>query len=136
MLVYSLMETEAHQAALAFLRANPMTHVATVDGALPQVRVMRVARVDDDFTLWYCTFAASNKVRQLALNPAVSISICDGAQDLRLAGSAQIVRDAEIRHALWQPAWLRYFPLGADDPQYVVMQVSVTNVVFEHTPAA
>jgi general stress protein 26 len=124
------MDAELHQAALAFLRANPLTHVATVDGDLPQVRVMHVARADDDFTLWYCTFAKSNKVRQLALNPAVSISACDGGRDLRLAGSAQILRDAAVRHALWQPQWLNYFPLGPDDPQYVVMRVSVSNVIF------
>lgn len=94
---------------------------------------MHVARVDDDFTLWYCTFAKSNKVRQLALNPAVSISIASGSKDLRLAGTAQILTDAASRHELWQPQWRRYFPLGPEDPQYVILRVVIDSVNCEST---
>ncbi len=125
------MEDDLRQAALAFLRQNPLTHVATVDAGAPRVRVMHAAQVDDDFTLWYCTFAKSGKVRQLALNPAVGLSLCDGEKDLRLTGTAVVLRDAAVRHALWRPEWLRYFPQGPDDPEYVVLKVSVERVIFE-----
>jgi general stress protein 26 len=127
----TLMENELRQSALDFLRANPLTHVATVDGAAPRVRVMHLARADDDFTLWYCTFASSGKVRQLAQNRAVAISACDGEHDLRLSGTAQVLRDAEVRHGLWRAQWLRYFPQGPDDPEYVVLRISVDSVLYE-----
>lgn len=122
---------EVRRSALAFLRANPLTHVATVDGAVPQVRVMHTARIDDDFTLWYCTFASSDKVRQLQRNPAVALSLCSSGQDLRLSGTAEILRDAATRHGLWQPQWQRYFPQGPDDPEYVVLRVAISSVIFE-----
>ncbi len=118
------MDTETRDAALRFLRESAVSHLATVWEGNPVGRAMQIARVDDDFTLWYATAAGSPKMRHLEGNPRVCVTASDGARDVRVFGRARVVSDQATRHGLWRDAWRRYFKFGKDDPQYVLLRVA------------
>lgn len=117
------MNAETRGDALRFLREQAVCHLATVWEGNPVVRVMQIAQVDDDFTVWYATAAGSPKVAHLEDNSRVCVTVSEGTRDLRLFGRARLVSDQATRHGLWRDAWRRYFKFGKDDPQYVLLRV-------------
>ena len=40
-----------------------------------------------------------------------------------LSGNIEIVQEQDIRHALWEDGWERYYPQGMDDPDYTVLRL-------------
>jgi general stress protein 26 len=42
---------------------------------------------------------------------------------MMLSGDMQIVNDAELRHAIWEDGWERYYSAGPDDPDYIVLRL-------------
>jgi pyridoxamine 5'-phosphate oxidase len=40
-----------------------------------------------------------------------------------LAGDIEIVDDSEVRSALWNDGWERYYPQGPDDPDHTVLRL-------------
>jgi general stress protein 26 len=124
------MDTTDHLAALEFARHNRLMHLATVEGAQPWCRLVSIATVEDDFTVWCATFASSNKVRQLKQNSALCFSAWAEPHTLQLFGHGEILRDSATRHAHWKPEWERYFPQGADDPEFVMLKASIERVEF------
>jgi general stress protein 26 len=118
--------------AIEFARALGTSHLATVEGDAPIVRVMHAFRVDDDLSIWYACGASSNKVRQIRANPNVAVSFYEAAQDLVVSGTAQIVKDAETKAEVWQDDWQRFFPQGKDDPEYCVLRITATKALYRN----
>ena len=124
------MSNELRDEALAFVRGNPIGHLATIDGDVPWLRVMRAVRIDDDLGLWFVCRASSNKVRQVAANANVEISFWEGGRDLVVSGTAQKVDDAATKQAMWSDDWGRYFDAGKDDPEYCLLRVAPTKALY------
>ena len=124
------MTSEAFRDAVAFLRDHPDTYLATLEGDEPWVRAMRLARVDDDGTLWYATWGSSNKVRQIRQHDKVCVIADNDDVLLRIFGAAQIVADPAVKQALWHDSWAEYFT-GRDDPNYVLVMVAPYRTEFK-----
>jgi general stress protein 26 len=124
------MEHEMKQAALAFIRENPVCHMATVENAEPFGRVMWTVQAEDDFTLWYTSAASSQKMRQLEKNPSVCLTIYESGKDARIFGRAEPVTDRETKDRLWKEDWRRYFPQGKEDPEYQLVRVTPSRVEY------
>jgi general stress protein 26 len=79
----------------------------------------------DDLMIYFSTNTSSNKVRQIKSNPNVSVYYCKPGKfhGLTLVGDIEIVDDAEIRKALWNDGWERYYPGGPDDPDHTVLRL-------------
>lgn len=77
------------------------------------------------FTILLSTNTSSLKVTQMEQNPRVSIYYCQPSrfQGLMLSGNIEIVQEQDIRHALWEDGWERYYPQGMDDPDYTVLRL-------------
>jgi general stress protein 26 len=118
------MSSEKLQEALRFARKVETACLATVDAKAPWARMMEVAKVDDDLTVWFTTSAASNKIRQVADNPEACVVFFQGVNDLIVRGKAEIVTDKAVKDGLYKTKWDRHYPNGGkDDPDYAVMKV-------------
>jgi general stress protein 26 len=81
------------------------------------------AQHQDDLMVYFSTNTSSNKIREIKSNPRVSVYYCHPGQfhGLMLSGDIEIVDDSEIRRALWNDGWERYYPNGSDDPDHTVL---------------
>jgi len=80
----------------------------------------------DDLLIYFSTNTSSRKVQQIRANPAVSVFYCNPKKfhGLMLAGKIEIVADPEIKKALWQEGWEKYYPNGVDDPDFTILRLS------------
>ena len=79
----------------------------------------------DDFLLYFTTNTSSVKTRHLHSNRRASAYYCrvqeyDG---LLLTGDLEIVDESDLRHAVWNEGWERYYPGGPDDPDHTVLRL-------------
>ena len=126
------MSEELLREAVAFARANPVCHLATVEGDAPRLRVMQAARIDDDLMIWFACGASSSKVRQIEANPHVQVAFWASPQDLVVSGTAEIVEDVATKHELWEADWRRFFAKGKDDPDYCLLRVAPPEALYRH----
>ena len=118
------MAEELRTSALEFIRAHRDVHLATVEGDRPHVRVMEVARTEDDFTIWFACGKSSAKVQQIGQCPNVAVSAYGDHKDLVVEGRAEVLDDQPTRREMWRDEWKTYFPGGPDDPEYCFIKVT------------
>ena len=107
--------------ALEYLKANPVFHIATVDGTKARVRPFGFSMKRND-KLYFCTNKTKDVYRQLSQNPEIEIS--DMGQDgtwLRIRGRIVFddTRDAKAQAFEESANLLRIYPKGADDETFV-----------------
>lgn len=85
---------------LEFLNANPVFHLATVEGNTPHVRGMLLYRADDDGII-FNTGKVKDMYRQLIENPQVELSFTNGVFEnltqVRVAGTVEPVEDLDLK---------------------------------------
>ena|SRR3990172_8050580 len=83
-----------------FLNANPVFHLATVEGNKPRVRGMLLFRADETGILFH-TGKMKDLHRQLTENPHVEMCFGNGIfEDLiqiRVSGTAELVEELELK---------------------------------------
>ncbi len=115
--------------AIEFLKAHRNSVLSTVDGDEPSSRIMYIAQIDDDGTIWYASGKSSAKSKHIMANPKVCVAVSTGTKGLRLFGKAEIIDDTVVKSNLWQPGWTTYFK-SADDPEYSIIKVVPYRVEF------
>jgi uncharacterized pyridoxamine 5'-phosphate oxidase family protein len=107
--------------AYEFLKANPVFHLATVDGNKARVRPFGFSMIRDQ-KLYFCTNKTKDVFKQLVKNPDIEISGMgsDGTW-LRIRGKVAVdeSRDAKVQAFKEMPTLLQIYPKGADDETYV-----------------
>lgn len=95
------------------------------DGEL-HTRPMGTQEMDPDGTLWFFSYADSQKVRDIAGNPQVSLGYADPGKNLwvSVTGTAELVRESAKVHELWQAPLKVFFPDGPDDPNITLLRVT------------
>ncbi len=85
---------------LAFLNANPVFHLATLDGDKPRVRGMLLYRADEKGIVFH-TGKMRDLHSQLTANPHVEIAFNNGSDDnliqVRISGTVELVEDVELK---------------------------------------
>ena len=130
------MSGNARENALAFIRNNPMSYMATVDGSQAWNRAMCTVKAEEDFTLWYVSMASSNKVRQIKANGSVCVTVWEGSKTARVFGTAELVADEAKKQELWDDNWERYFKGGKTDPECAIIKVTATRVEYQDVDVA
>ncbi|MBF0215941.1 MAG: pyridoxamine 5'-phosphate oxidase family protein [Candidatus Omnitrophica bacterium] len=121
--------------ALEFARGANVSVLATGSGAKRvNARVMQIVKVDDDFTVWYSTYGASDKISELKNDPrtCVIMSNYKVMTDLRFHGTTEIITDQKTKDRLWQDEWTRYYPKGKTDPNYTILKFTPGEVEFRN----
>ena len=92
-------ETMTREQILEFVNANPVCHLATCEGKQPRVRGMMMYRADAAGLIFH-TGNYKSLARQLAANQRVEV--CFNSQDtqVRVAGVAEIVEDADLKEEI------------------------------------
>jgi pyridoxamine 5'-phosphate oxidase len=130
---------EMKKACVALMGKSDAVYLTTIVGGYPYTRAMLNLRNtkqfpdqvhlfadhQDDLMLYFTTNTASGKMRQIKTDPRVSVYYCDPSHfhGLMLGGDIEIIDSSELRRALWNEGWDRYYPGGPDDPDHTVLRL-------------
>jgi general stress protein 26 len=80
-----------------------------------------------DGTLWFFTRADSPKSEEVERHDRVNLSYADPDEQtyVSVSGSAELIRDRAKAESLWNEAMVTWFPKGLDDPDLVLLKVTV-----------
>jgi len=109
------------------------------DGGGLRTRPMWVRRREGDAEHLYCfTREDTGKIAELQLDQSVNLSFADKrAQEfVSVTGKADISRDPDLIHDLWDEAMLPWFSDGPDDPRIAVIRVRIDYGEYWDAPAA
>lgn len=85
---------------LEFLNANPVCHLATVEGQKPRVRAVLLYHADENGLVFH-TGKMKDLYRQLTANPNIEMSFNNGMVQnmiqVRVSGVAELVEDLELK---------------------------------------
>ena len=67
-------------------------------------------------------------MQHIMKNPNVSVYYCEPRQfrGVMLSGEIEIVKDTELKHAIWHDYWKKYYPKGINDPDYSLLSLYPT----------
>lgn len=104
-----------------YLKANPVFHIATVEGTKARVRPFGFS-MKRNGALYFCTNKTKNVYKQLSQNPEIEIS--DMGNDgtwLRVRGRIAFdeTREAKVQAFAESANLLKVYPKGADDETFV-----------------
>jgi general stress protein 26 len=90
-------------------------------------RPLRTLQMDVDGALWFITSISSGKVRELDAHSRITLSYCRPQRDsyVSVSGVTQILRDPERARTLWSMSLLPWVPDGVEDPELVLLKVTV-----------
>jgi len=109
--------------ALEFLKANPVFHIATVDGNKARVRPFGF-KMKRNNALYLCTGKAKDVYKQMVQNPDIEISAMGTDNTwLRIRGRIAFddSREAKAQAFEESPNLLNIYKKGADDENYVTL---------------
>jgi uncharacterized pyridoxamine 5'-phosphate oxidase family protein len=104
-----------------FIKANPVFHIATVDGGKARVRPFGFIMKRSNM-LYFCTNKTKDVYKQLKQNPDIEISdMGSNATWLRIRGRIAFDETREAKAQVFEqsPDLLRIYPKGADDELFV-----------------
>lgn len=88
-----------------FLYANPVFHLATIEGGKPRVRGMLMYRADENGIIFH-TSKTRDLHKQLTENPDVEMSFNNGSLDklmqIRVSGRVELIEDIDLKKEIVQ----------------------------------
>ena len=109
----------------------PFPMLASVDGDRPRLRPVSPVGVDG-FTVYVASLRSSNKTLELKANPAVELCYLDEGHDqVRIAGTAELVLDTATRQTIWnRNPLLRAFLGTIENPEFMLYRIRPERVLF------
>lgn len=107
------------------------------DGTL-RSRPMATMQMDASGNLWFFTALSSHKIEEAEQHRQVNLGYArpDKQDYLSVSGTVSIVHDKEKMRALWTP-WIKpWFPKGLDDPDLVLLRVSISEAEYWISPGS
>jgi uncharacterized pyridoxamine 5'-phosphate oxidase family protein len=107
--------------AFDFIKANPIFHLASVDGNLPRVRPFSTIMKRKE-RLYFCTCKDKKVYHQLVKNPNIEISVMGSSGKwIRVQGKIAFDESHEAKKQVFEenPSLLKMYPKGADDELFV-----------------
>jgi uncharacterized pyridoxamine 5'-phosphate oxidase family protein len=106
--------------AFEFIKASPVFHIATVDGAKARVRPFGFIMKRNN-KLYFCTNKTKDVYKQLKKNPDIEISDMGNNVWLRIRGRIAFDETREAKAQAFEESanLLRIYPKGADDETFV-----------------
>jgi general stress protein 26 len=92
----------------------------------------------DGTRVWFFTAGDSPKVAEIRRHPKVNLAYASKDRNtyLSVVGDARVVRDQALIDRYWSDALKAFFPSGKDDPQLVLIEVSVRTVEYWDGPGS
>jgi len=104
------------------------------DGSLHS-RPMVVQEGESDDRLWFFTDRGSHSSTDIASHPQVNLTYSDAAAHhcISVSGTAELVEDRDRIRALWHQDLAIWFPKGVEDPDIVLLKVTVDRADHWHS---
>lgn len=117
--------------AQSTMARSPFPMLASVDHMRPRLRPVSPVGVDG-FTVYVASLRSSHKTRELAENPAVELCYLDDGHDqVRIEGTAELVRDDATRRDVWnRNPLLRNFLVSIENPEFMLYRIRPERVRF------
>ncbi|MDD5440228.1 MAG: pyridoxamine 5'-phosphate oxidase family protein [Candidatus Omnitrophica bacterium] len=129
------MDADLKKEALEFARSANVSVLATVSKTKGvNARVMQIVKVDDDMTVWYSSLGTTDKISEVKGNPRVCVVMSNYKimTDMRYHGTIEIITDQKTKDRFWRDEWVRFYPKGKTDPDYVIMKFVPNAVEFRN----
>jgi general stress protein 26 len=114
------------QAARATIKGAEYCFFVTVgsDGK-PNARLMQPFEPETDLTMWFGASPKSRKIKDLEHSNQVTLAFYDSVATayLSVIGTAEVVRDIEMREKFWRVFWNDIYPGGPEGDDYVLIKV-------------
>lgn len=127
--------TEVLAVARRILSTQTLGFLATVGKSSPSIRMVGALVVDDDLRVAFATSAKTRKVLELRTDPRAVYATADMVPgDLTtgsavcLYGTASIDADSPRRREIGARVGDRYFPGGAENPDFVIVTLAPDRV--------
>lgn len=105
------------------LAACQVVTIASVDGnGFPRPVPMAKGETQGCGVVWMATGADSVKVSDFRHNPKAGLCYEKDGSSVCLRGCVEIVADDNIRKAKWQDWYIKHFPGGPADPNYILLR--------------
>ncbi len=90
-------------------------------------RPMATQQVRFQGELWFLTRQDSGKVDEIRHDSHVNVAYADteNSSFVSLSGRAEVSKDRNKIHELWNPMYKAWFPNGEDDPEIAALKVTV-----------
>ena len=100
-------------------------------------RPMRGLARESDNAIWFFTSKSSHKDDEIAEQPEVCLSYCDGGTKtyVSLSGRIEITDDAQLIRDLWNPGAQAYFPEGPQDPDVALLKFTPASGEYWDAPS-
>jgi len=101
-------------------------------------RPLATQEVEFDGFLWFFTNRNSPKIGEINNNANVNVAYADPDTNryVSVSGRATIVDDRVKAKQLWTPAYLVWFPRGAEDPELTLLRVEVEHAQYWDSPSS
>jgi general stress protein 26 len=102
----------------------------------PHSRPMHTQQLDGSDELWFLTSRSSLKVAELGGDEHVNLSFADPAHNryLSISGTATTLTDRAKLKELWNVFYRAWWPEGMDDPDIVLMKVTLEKAEYWDSP--
>ena len=97
-------------------------------------RPMALQSVETDGELWFFTARHCHKVDEIKGDNRVNVAVMDGSTYISIAGQASLVDDKKKATELWNPLYKAWFPKGLEDPELVLLKVTIEQAEYWDTP--
>jgi general stress protein 26 len=95
-------------------------------------RPMATQAVTDDGFLWFFTGSHSSKTDEIRNLNQVNLSYSDpvNMRFVSVSGTCELIRNRSIAAELWRPEYVRWFPRGLEDPDLILMKITINGIEF------
>jgi general stress protein 26 len=114
-----------------------MLSTEEADGTL-RSRPMSTLQMDGSGHLWFFTSLSSPKIAEAGQHRQINLSYArpDKQDYLSVSGTAEFVHDKNKMRSLWTP-WIKpWFPKGLDDPDLVLLKVTIIEAEYWMAPGS
>lgn len=111
-------------------RCNEVTLVSVNADGYPRPVPMAKGHTEGCNEVWVATAADSVKVADFKLNPKAGLSYSCNRDSVSLRGHVEIITDDAVRKAMWQDWYIKHFPGGPEDANYLLLHFTGTVATF------
>jgi general stress protein 26 len=114
-----------------------MLTTVAADGSL-RSRPLSTLKMDAQAQLWFFTSMSSPKMDEIREDVRVGVNYArpDKQDYVSISGTAEVTRDQDKMKEMWTP-WIKpWFPRGLDDPDLVLLKVSIDEAEYWDAPGS
>ncbi len=111
--------------------------MTTIDRGYLRSRPMAAQEIDEDGDLWFFTGVDTAKADDIQEDNRVNIAFArpGDQQYVSVSGSADLILDRQKAKELWSPPYNAWFPKGLEDPNLLLLKVSVEQAEYWDAPS-